>query len=152
MNIKIRRAKINDLKRVIYITKRAYASPHKKGDLVTRSNEPLDVLDMFLNKRFGVIVAIHEDKIIGAIRYRVLDGKRLYFYKLAVLKGYRGNKIASRLVRRVEKIATKMKCKKIFLDCAKEKALPEYYQGHGYKIDRVKKHQNHHDVYMSKKI
>jgi len=71
---------------------------------------------------------------------------------LAVLKTYRNNSIGESLIKQAEAVARKKGITKILLDCAQEKKLPEYYKKLGYKIDIVKKHQDHHDVYMSKKI
>ena len=106
----------------------------------------------FLKKEFFIIVAVLNNKVIGAIRYKFLEKNSLYFYKLAVLKTHRNKGIGTSLIKQVEVIAKKKGIAKIRLDCAQEKKISEYYKQFGYKIDKVKQHQNHHDVYMSKKI
>jgi len=71
---------------------------------------------------------------------------------LAVLKTYRNKNIGSALIKEVEKVAERKGCAKILLDCAREKKLHCYYQKFGYRIDIIKKHLDHHDVSMSKRI
>jgi predicted N-acetyltransferase YhbS len=126
--------------------------PIKEKTLVTEAHEPADIKERFFRKQFFIIVASHEDKIIGAVRYKFLPKNFLYLYKLAVLKTYRKGGVGAALVRETEKAARKKKCKKILLDCAREKKLPAYYKKFGFRIDKVKKHLDHYDVYMSKRI
>ena len=151
-NISIRHAKLNELSRITFITKVAYKIPYKANSLITKSCEPKNIKDKFLNKNFFVIVAIIDDKIVGTVRYKILEKNNLYFYKLAVLKIYRNKGIGSSLINKIEIIAKKKNYDKILLDCAQEKKLSEYYKKFGYKIDKIKKHLDHHDVYMSKQI
>lgn len=148
----LRQAKLNDLARIIFITKLAYKVPYKKNTLITKSHEPKDIADQFKRKEFFIIVASYNDKIIGAVRYKFDKRGGLYFYKLAVLKTYRNLSIGSLLIGELEKIAVKKGCAKILLDCAQEKKLDDYYKKFGFKIDKVEPHLDHHDVYMSKKI
>jgi len=151
-NLLFRHAKLNELPRVKYITKLAYKIPYKENSLITRSHEPNNLKDVFLSKEFFIIVATVDKKIVGAVRYKLSKKNSLYIYKLAVLKTYRNNSIGESLIKQAEAVARKKGITKILLDCAQEKKLPEYYKKLGYKIDIVKKHQDHHDVYMSKKI
>lgn len=148
-NIKIKQAKLEDLSRVVYITKFAYRHPYKKNALITKSHESADLRDDFMKKRFFALVAICDNKIVGAVRYRIVKDD-VYVYKLAILKLFRNKGIGAALMQAVEKKAKMKKSKKILLDCAKEKGLAEYYKKLGFKIDIIKKHQDHHDVYMSK--
>jgi GNAT superfamily N-acetyltransferase len=148
----LKQAKLSDLARVIYVTKQAYKTPYKKNTLITKTHEPKDVKEQFLSKAFFVIVAIQNNKIVGAIRYKFIGKNSLYFFKLAVLKTYRNKSIGSLLVNEIEKVANKKNCNKILLDCAQEKKLHDYYKKLCYKIDKIKKHLDHHDVYMSKKL
>ncbi|MCK5084406.1 MAG: GNAT family N-acetyltransferase [Candidatus Pacebacteria bacterium] len=76
----------------------------------------------------------------------------MYFYKLAVLKTNRNKGVGKLLINQVEAVAKRKGIVKILLECMQEKELPEYYKKFGYRIDKVKRHQGHHDVYMSKKI
>ncbi len=151
-NISFRNANPTDLSRIKYITKLAYKIPYKENGLITKSPEPENLKDLFVNKQFFVIVAIVDDKIVGAVRYKLLEKNSLYLYKLAVLKSYRKLGIGESLIKRVGAVAKKKGLTKILLDCAQEKKLPDYYKKFGFKIDKIKKHQDHHDVYMSKKI
>lgn len=148
----IKSAGVNDLARVIAITKSAYKAPYKKGGLITVSFESSDIKEKFLKKDFFVLTAIIDDKIVGAVRYKFDQDGNLYLYKLAVLKTYRRLGIGSLLINKLEKIARKKGCKKILLDCAKEKGLVEFYEKFGFQVDKVKKHQDHHDVFMSKAV
>ncbi|HAL50238.1 MAG: GCN5-related N-acetyltransferase [Candidatus Uhrbacteria bacterium GW2011_GWD2_41_121] len=152
LNLSIRHAKLNELPRVKYITKLSYKIPYKTNTLVTKSHEPKNIQESFLNKEFFIIVAILENKIVGAVRYKLNEKNELYFYKLAVLKTHRSRGIGSKLVNEIEKVAEKKGCAKVLLDCAREKKLPDYYKKLGYEINLVKKHLDHHDVYMSKRI
>ncbi len=90
----IRRGKIEDLKKIISLTKRAYEVPYKEGGLITKSGEPKNVEEIFKNKGFFVLIAEHNNRIIGAIRYRILEDNNLYIYKFVVSKKYRNKGIA----------------------------------------------------------
>jgi len=148
----LRHAKLNELARVKFITKLAYKIPYKENTLITKSHEPKDVKEQFSRKEFFIIVAFYNDKIVGAVRYKIDKANNLYFYKLAVLKTYRKLGIGSLLIGELEKVAIKKSCAKILLDCAQEKKLDDYYKKFGFKIDKIEPHLDHHDVYMSKKI
>ena len=152
LDISIKHAKLNELPRVKYITKLAYKIPYKNNTLITKSHEPKNIKDSFFKKEFYVIVAVQDNKIVGAVRYKFIEKNQLYFYKLAVLKTYRNKGMGSTLIKEVEKVAERKGCAKILLECAREKKLSEYYQKLGFKIDIIKKHFDHHDVYMSKRI
>ena len=119
---------------------------------MTRSHESKDLIEQFLKKEFFALVAIVNDKIIGAVRYKFDNNNNLYFYKLAVLKTHRKNNVGASLIGELKKIAAKKNCAKIHLDCAQEKKLDIYYKKFGFKIDKIKPHLDHHDVYMSKRV
>lgn len=150
--ISIRNAKSNELFRIKYITKLAYKIPYKENTPTTKPHKSNNIKINFFKKEFFVIVAILNNKIVGAVRYKFFEENSLYFYKLAVLKTHRNKGIGVLLVSQIEAIANKKGLTKILLDCMQEKKLPEYYKKLGYKIDKVKQHQDHYDVYMSKKI
>ena len=152
LNISIRHAKSNELLRIKYITKLAYKISYKENAFITRSHEPDDIKNSFLEKEFFIIVAVFNNKIVGAIRYKLFGKNSLYFYKLAVLKTHRNKGIGALLIKQIEVVAKRKGLTKILLDCMQEKKLPEYYKKFGYKIDKIKQHQDHHDVCMSKKI
>lgn len=149
--ILIRYATLKELPRVIQVTKQGYKIPHKKNTLITKSHEPEDIKERFLSKKFFVVVAIADNKIVGAVRYKIME-ENLYLYQLAVLKKYRNKGIGSMLVNKIKNIAKRRKYKKILLDHALEKRLTDFYNRMGFKIYKIKKHQDHHDVYMSQRI
>jgi len=151
-DISIRYAKSNELLRIKYITKLAYKIPYRENTFITKSYEPDNIKSSFLEKEFFIIVAVFNNKIVGAIRYKLFEKNSLYFYKLAVLKTHRNKGIGALLIKQIEVVAKRRGLTKILLDCMQEKKLPEYYKKFGYKIDKIKQHQDHHDVCMSKKI
>ncbi|MFH1145513.1 MAG: GNAT family N-acetyltransferase [bacterium] len=146
------RAKINELKVIGRITKRAYVIPyHEQGPAVGFYEDPL-LKEKYENKELGILAAKEKGKIIGTIRYRFPDKKNLYFFRLAVLKTHRKQGVGAKLVRAVEQLAKKHGCQKVLLDCMVEKGLVAYYQQLGYKVDKKKKHHDHHDAFMSKNL
>jgi hypothetical protein len=62
--ISIRRAKLNELPRVTFITKLAYKIPYKENTLITKSHEPKDVNEQFSKNNFFIIHDIHMSKKI----------------------------------------------------------------------------------------
>ena len=150
--IMIRKAKLEELNRVSYVTKIAYKSPFIKNGIVTKAHQSNELKEDFLYKKVGILVAVSSGKIVGVQKYKELEDKKLYIFQLAVLKTYRGNGIGTQLLKETEKIAKEMKLKMVVLDCMQEKHLPEYYETLGYKIDEVKKQKDYHMVYMSKVI
>jgi len=150
--ILIRKAKIEELSRINYVTNVAYKSPFIKNGIVTKAHQSKELKDDFLSKKVGIIVAISSGKIVGVQKYKELGDRKLYIFQLAVLKTFRGKGIGTQLLKETEKIAKEKKIKIITLDCMKEKHLPEYYEKLGYKIDETKKQKDYHMVYMSKTI
>jgi len=148
--ILIKSAKYSDLSRISYITKLAYRIPFLKGAIVTKPHESRNIKEEFLNKEFFAIVAEYDKKIIGAVKYKVIKNKDIYLYQLVVLKTHRNKGVGSLLVKEVEKIAKMKKYRRILLDFAQEKKLAEFYKELGFKIDKIQKHHDHHDVYMHK--
>lgn len=151
-NISFRHVTINELSRIMLITKLAYQAPHKENSVITKPHEPENTREMFLSKKFFVLAAVCDDKIIGAVRYEIRENNSLYFFKLAVLKAYRKQHIGSALVKNIEHIAKRKQCAKIQLDCLKEKQLDGFYKRLGFKVDTMKRHKEYHKIYMSKKI
>lgn len=151
-NISIKYATLNELSRVMLITKLAYKIPYKENTITTKPHEPENIKERFLNKDFFVLTAVCDDKIVGAVRYEIREKSILYFFKLAVLKAYRKQHIGFLLVKKIESIAKRKKCGKILLDCVKEKKLDGFYKRLGFKISAVRKQRDYHIVYMSKKL
>ena len=148
----IRKAKFSELSRITAITKWAYRALNKNATLITKPHEPKELNEQFQKKEFFVLVCLVNGKIIGAIRYFFDENNNLYFFKLAVLKTYRDLGAGTLLIKAVEGAAIKKGSKKIFLDCAKEKGLEDYYKRFGFKIYKTEKKHNHTAIYMSKNI
>ena len=151
-SIIIKQAKADDLPRIKYITRLAYKIPFEGVAFITKPHESENEDRKFLNKEISILTASFDGKIVGSVRYKFDQSAELNFFKLAVLKTYRGRKIGATLIVELEKIAKKKRCKKITLDCAKEKKLDEYYKKFSYKVDRIENKNSHHVVYMSKDI
>ena len=81
-DISIRHAKLNELLRIKYITKLAYKIPYRENTFITKSYESDNIKSSFLEKEFCIIVAVFNNKIVGAIRYKLFEKNSLYFYKL----------------------------------------------------------------------
>lgn len=148
MSISIRAPKLSDIGRVSRVTRMAY----KKANIFTLNGKRSDLLKRFKNKEIGVLAAFLDGKIVGAIRYFFPNSDELHFYRLAVLKSHRNKGIASKLIGRVERIAKNKKCKEVSLECMLEKNLVPFYEKLGYKVEKIKKHQEHHDADMIKKL
>lgn len=153
MVVLIRKAKLNELNRVKGITKRAYMYPYDTKDkALSIVKEKLDFTDMVKNKLINVLVAIVNDRIVGAVRYRFSDNKTTHLSRLVVLKRYRNKGIAGKLINQIEIESKKQKMVKIELDFMQEKNLQDFYEKLGYKVIRTIKHGNHHDVFATKNI
>jgi ribosomal protein S18 acetylase RimI-like enzyme len=149
--IRIRKAAISDLPRVRCVTRQAYKVPIRTGGFVTRAKEPNDLTLQLEERRITILVAESGGKIVGAVRYQA-DKDSVYIFKLAVLKTYRKQGAAARLMTQVEEDAIAGGFDNLKLDCAEEKGLPEYYKKLGFKIYKVVDHGFYHGVYMRKKI
>lgn len=151
MKITIRKARKDELKRIVDVTNKAYNIPFDSNGPKHKYKEPYNnLIERFLKKEVGVFVACYDGKIIGAQRYEFLDDASIHLFKLAVLKKFRNLGIAPRLIQRAESEAKKKGCVRSRLDCMREKGLVPYYQKLGFTIDKTKKHLDHYDVYMSK--
>jgi len=151
-NLTIREASKHELQEISEMTQKAYMNPENNTGIITNAGKLSELVENFQQKKIKILVALLDQKIIGAIRYNFPETDSLYFSKLAVKKEYRNQGIGTQIVRRIELIAKEKKCKKILLDCMFEKGLVPYYENLGYKIDKIKKHQDHHDVDMSKNL
>ncbi len=150
--ITIRQGRPAELRRVIAVTRMAYRIPYISGARTTIPHVPKNIHFRFHNKEFFTIVAIINGRIVGAVKYKMLANNVLYIYQLAVLKSCRNRGLGAKMVKCVERLARRKGCHRITLDCAREKRLPDYYKHLGYRTDKIRKHLDHHDVYMSKRI
>jgi GNAT superfamily N-acetyltransferase len=148
----IRQAKLTEFSRVKAITKKAYSIPYKTNGLITTPHESENEKAQVLKKEVFILVAIVDNKIAGAVRYRFEGLNNLYFFKLAVLKTYRNKGIGASLINKLERVASQHNCKKVLLDCAREKKLDKYYEKLGFRVDKVEQRNKHCLVFMSKKI
>jgi ribosomal protein S18 acetylase RimI-like enzyme len=149
--IRIRKATIEDLPRVRYVTRQAYKIPIRTGGFVTRVKEPNDLARQLEERKMDILVAEFDGKIVGSVRYQA-DKDSIYIFKLAVLKTYRKQGAAARLMAQLEENAIADGFGKLKLDCAEEKGLPEYYKKLGFKVHKVIDHGFYHGVYMHKII
>lgn len=152
MEIKIRKGKISDIKRVSYITKLAYKKPFGKSNIVTVPHIDKTLVEDFKNKKFDFLVAIANEKIVGCVKYRNKNEDNIYLFQLVVLKTYRGKSIGNLLIRGLEKICIKNNIKTLSLDCMIEKGLPPYYEKFGFNIKKVEEKNGKHIAYMEKVI
>ena len=150
-NLSIRPAKLEELSLVIALTEEAYAVPYKKEARGSRPHEDEKTEVAFRDGELFILVAEQEGEVCGAVRYR-FDDEDIYLFKLAVPEKFRRQGIGQSLVETVVGEAREKGSKKITLDCMEEKGLPAYYEKLEFKIDEIKEHHDHHDVYMSKNI
>ncbi len=145
--------KNGEMRRVTDVTNRAFFVPFDPHGYKPKYKELYGKLEKDVSENeVKVIVAVINNKIIGAQRYKFLSDLTINISRLVVLKRYRKNGIAYKLIQEIEKIARRKRYEKITLDCMLEKNLPPYYERIGFKIDKIKKHGDHHDVFMSKRI
>lgn len=152
MNIIITKPQDEEIDIVKDVTEKAYKEPYHENSLITQFKEADDLREKFVNGEIGIVVARINDQIVGSVRYKIKETGELYLFKLAVLKEFRKNGIASKLLLAIEEEARRINILTIKLDCAQEKFLPPFYERHGYKIDEIREHGDHHDVYMSKVV
>ncbi|MFA4871559.1 MAG: GNAT family N-acetyltransferase [Patescibacteria group bacterium] len=152
-NIQIKKINLNQLPEVIKMTWQAFNVPFLKGGIISDYKESENLKEMVENKKIFILAALSNNKIVGAVRYKsTANGQNIYLFRLAVLKFYRYMGIGSKLVKRVEKITKKLGYKKIKLDCVLEKGLFPYYKKLGYRVYNIKKHDDHYDVFMYKRV
>lgn len=153
MEIIIREPGIDEIDQVKKVTQQAYQYPFdEKDQIISHITENPDLVDLFIKKEINILVAVMDDKIIGAIRYTFPDNKTTYFSRLVVLKDYRGQGIAKKLIQQVETIAKQSGANKVELDFMQEKNLAPFYESLGYQMAKTIEHGNHHDTFAYKNI
>ncbi len=152
MNIKIKEAKLSDLKRISYITKLAYKKPFTLGGIITKVHIDESLESNFKNKTVGILVATFDDKVVGAVKYKYKDKNNLYLFQLVTLKTYRGYGIGKMLIKGVEDICVKNNIKKLSLDCMVEKELPSYYEKYGFKVKKIEEKNGKHIACMERRV
>jgi len=150
--IKIRYCKASELLKVISLTSKAYPVPYKVGGVVNNYQEILEKVKDDIGRGMKILVAEKNNNLIGAVRFAPIDKTKLKFGRLAVLPTYRRKGIGAKLINSVLEIAQEQNFKIVALDVMEEKELIPFYEKFGFKIKSRKKHQNHHDVFMEKRI
>jgi ribosomal protein S18 acetylase RimI-like enzyme len=153
MKIIIREPVTNEIDQVKDVTQLAYQYPFdEKDQVISHVTEQPNLADLFIRKELNILVATIDDKIIGAIRYTFPDNKTAHFSRLVVLKDYRGQGIAKKLIQQVETIAKQSGANKVKLDFMQEKNLAPFYESLDYHITKIIEHGSHHDVFATKDI
>lgn len=153
MKVIIREPVVDEIDQVKEVTQLAYQYPFdEKDQVISHVTEPPDLADLFIKKEINILVAVIDNKIIGAIRYTFPDEKTVYFSRLVVLKDYRRQGIAKELIQQIETIAKQSGVDKVELDFMQEKNLAPFYEDLGYHITKTIEHGNHHDVLAMKDI
>jgi len=148
----IRYCKSSELLKVISLTTKAYAIPYKLGGVVNNFQEDLEKIKDDIKKGVKILVAKKNNNLVGAVRFASIGSDKLKLGRLAVLPIYRGKGIGAKLINSVIEIAQEQNFKILALDVMKEKGLVPLYERLGFKVKNIKKHRNHHDVFMEKKI
>lgn len=164
MNIEIREAKPEEIEEIIKVTNDAFNIPYQKENLDLKYNEFSEILkEEFKSGKTKVLIAVLNNKIIGAQRYLLADEKYAPYInnetrhivainKLAVLKEYRNQGIGEKLMAEVEKKVRNEGCQIIVLDCMLEKKLSQHYKKLGFEEYKNIEHLDHHDIYMFKNL
>jgi len=150
--IKIYFCKPAEFLKVVSLTIRAYNVPYKPDKMIIKARETVEKIKERTKLGTKILVAKRKNRILGAVRYRPIDKTQLKLSRLAVLPRYRCKGVGSLLVDKVISIAKREGYKIVSLDVAEEKGLIPFYKNFGFKAVSRKKHHNHHDVCMEKKI
>lgn len=150
--IKIRYCKSSELAQVVSLTSKAYIIPYRSGAMVNKPHETLEKIKNNIKTGMQILIAEKNSNLVGAVRFSPINSDKLNLSRLAVLPTYRRQGIGAALVNSVLKIAKKQGFKAAGLDVAEEKKLVSFYEKLGFKVVNRKKHQNHYDVFMEKKI
>ena len=150
--IKIRYCKSSELLKVISLTSKAYAVPYRVGGVVNNYQEILEKVKNDIGRGIKILVAEKNNNLIGAVRFVPINASKLKFGRLAVSSIHRRKGVGAELINSVLEIAREQNYKTVALDVMEEKGLIPFYEKFGFKVKNRKKHQNHHDVFMEKRI
>lgn len=150
--VKVCFCKANELPKVVSLTNRAYDVAYKPGKMTIKAKETIEKIKKRIKLGTKILVVEKGDRILGAVRYRSVNKGELKLSRLAVLPRYRHKGIGSLLIKKVADIAKRNGYKTIKLDVAEEKGLIPFYKKFGFKVKSKKKHHDHHDVFMEKKL
>ena len=150
--IRTRLYRTNELFRIVSLINRSYDVAYKPGKMTIEARETINKIKRRIKLGNRILVAKKNDRILGAVCYRSVNKRELKLSRLAVLSRYRRKGIGSLLIKKVTDIARRNDHKIISLDVAEEKGLVPFYKKFGFKVKSKKKHQNHYDIFMEKKI
>lgn len=150
--IKIRYCKSSELLKIISLTAEAYSVPYKIGAIMNRPYENLRKIKDDIKTGTKILIAEKDGNLIGSIRFNPENLNVLKLNRLAVLSEYRNKGIGGLLINSVLKIAKEQNFRIVTIEVMEEKGLLYFYEKFGFKVKSRKKHQNHHDVFMEKRI
>ena len=141
-----------ELLKVISLTAEAYAISYKIGGVVNNFHETLEKIKNDINRGMKILIAEENNNLVGAVRFAPIGADKLKLGRLAVSPVYRRKGVGAKLINSVLEIAREQDFKTVALDVMEEKELVPFYEKFGFKVKSRKKHQNHHDVFMEKRI
>jgi len=150
--IKIRYCKSSELLKMISLTAEAYNVPYKLGAIMNRPYENLRKIKDDIKNGTKILVAEKNGNLVGAVRFEPESPNILKLNRLAVLPEHRNKEIGALLVNSVLKIAKEQNFRIVAIEVMEEKGLVSFYEKLGFKVKSRKKHQNHQDVFMEKRI
>lgn len=133
--IHISTACLEDLAEILHLQKQAFrteAELHGNYDIEPLKQTYESILSDFTSYTF--LKAVYEDKIIGSVKYKVLDD-RVWIGKLIVDTGYRRQGLGRRLLKEVEKANPKAKKFQLFTAASSFHNIC-LYESVGYRICR----------------
>jgi len=138
--LKIIKATNKDIECIERITKQAFLRYQKKINTSIKLDALYETTDdiIFDIKMNAVFVAKQEDKVLGAIRYKILDKKSAYIYRFAVDACIDTTGVGSALLEFTTKQLAKCKVSAVCLHTnVNYLSLCRYYQNHGFVLDSV---------------
>ncbi len=156
MEFEIIKAKAKDYELVYQLTKDIFADYNRcLPSFVSRNpaleEDKADVLSDILEN--NVLLAYYDNEPVGSVRYSLLEDDIYLLSRLGVLADYRGLKIGSQLVKRVEEEVARKNGQGILLYSAKSaKRVLSFYDKLGYEIIGVDQKQEYEKVILYKEL
>lgn len=150
--MKIRKIKIEDKEEVINLLIQMQELHCKnRPDIfknITQKEAGKEIEEVMENKKREIIVAVNEkDEVCGLAIFKIKeikehsnlkDAKILYIGKIGVDEKYRRKGIGKLMMREINKIAKKLSCDRIELNCwSFNKEAIKFYKSQGMKIQRL---------------
>lgn len=133
MNIIVKQATLEDLSEILRVQKQAFkteAELHGNYDI-----EPLNqTYDSILSDfdTYSFLKALHKDKIIGSVKYRVIN-ETVWVGRLIVAANYRRQGLGKRLLLEVEKLNPEVTKFQLFAVASNNQYI-RLYQSIGYEV------------------